>query len=116
MNREQRRRASKQERQYNFSESQKKAYQRDAKRIAYMQINIMWAAVFIVAHEYGIQGDRLMDFYHDIARYLTETETAEELRRICYEKTGLEPQRIVTGEDEDELERGSMLGGRGTDL
>ena len=111
MNRAERRAQAKANRAYSNYDAACKRYQAEAKRVAYHEINLMWAGTFVAMHRrFGWGKKRLTRLYNEIKDIMLNSMSGDELRRLCKAETGLDVEKIVSSEEdvEEELRRSNF--------
>lgn len=111
MNRAERRAQAKASRAYNSYDAACRRYEREAKRIAYHEINLLWAGVFVAMHRrFGWGKKRLTRLYGEIKDIMLNSMSGEQLRDLCLKETGLNVEKIVADEEdiEEELRRSNF--------
>lgn len=111
MNRAERRAAAKANRAYMSYDAACKRYQEEARRVAYHEINLMWAGTFVAMHRrFGWGKKRLTRLYNEIKSIMLNAMSGEELRELCKAETGMDVEKIVASEEdvEEELRRSNF--------
>ena len=111
MNRAERRAQAKASRAYNNYSAACKRYEKEAKRIAYHEINLLWAGVFVAMHRrFGWGKKRLTRLYGEIKDIMLNSMSGEELRDVCKAETGMDVEKILGDEEdiEEELRRSNF--------
>ena len=108
MNRAERRAAAKQSKALNRFDKACKRYEKEAKRVAYHEINLMWAGCFLALHrKYGWGRIRCLRLYDEIKAIMVSAMSAEDLRKKCKDECKIDVEKIVSSEEdvEEELRR-----------